>query len=112
MPSDARVVDRLLGRADGELRVPAALFPRGRVFADVGERPIADLGRDPRGEVAGVEQRRVIDARLAFLQIGPQLGHRRAQRRHAAHAGYYNASSHGNYLIRVRSSGAGVDGMR
>ena len=45
----------------------------GRVFADVGERPVADLGRDARGEVAGVEERRVADARLGFLEIGPQL---------------------------------------
>ena len=101
---DARVVHRLLGRADGEPRVPAALFPGGRVFADVGDRPIANLGRDARGKVAGVEQRRVIDAGAAFLQIGPQLGHRGAERRDAAHAGYYNTSSHGEYLFKSRNS--------
>ena len=76
----ARVVHGLLGGADGELRVPAALFPHGRVFADVGQRPVAHLGRDPRGEIAGVEQRRVTDAGLAFLEIGPQLRHGRAER--------------------------------
>ena len=70
---DAGVIDGLPGGADGEPRVAAALFPHGRVFADVGQRPVADLGRDARGEVAGVEQRRVIDARLAFFEVGPQL---------------------------------------
>ena len=95
---DARIFHGLLGGADGEPRVPAALFPGGRVFAHVGQRPVADLGRNARGKIAGVKQRRVIDARAALFQIGPQLGHRRAQRRHAAHAGYYNTSSHGKYL--------------
>ena len=73
----------------------ARASPRCRVLeTDLGHRPIADLGRDLRRKVAGVEERRAADARLAFLQIRPQLGHRRPKRRHAAHAGYYNASSH------------------
>ena len=97
----ARIVHRLFGRADREPRVPAALFPSGRVFAVVGDRPVADLGRNPRRKVAGVEQRRVIDARTALFQVGPQLGHGRAQRRHTAHSGYNNSSSHGEYLFRL-----------
>ena len=94
----AGIVDGLLGRADGELGVAAALLPLGRVFAHVGHRPVANLGRNLGGEVAGVEQRRVADARLAFFQVGPQLGHRGAQRRDATHAGNYDSSSHDDFL--------------
>ena len=69
LAEDAGVIHRLLGGADGELRVAAALLPDFGIFADVGDVPVADFGRDARGEVAGVEERGVVDARLAFLRL-------------------------------------------
>ena len=62
---EARVGHGLLGGADGEVGVPALVLPVLGVLAHVGEVPVADLGRDLGGEVAGVEQRGVADARLA-----------------------------------------------
>ena len=100
----AGIVHRLPGGADGELRVPAALLPNGRVFADIGERPIANFGRDACGKVTGVEERGVVDARLALFQVGPELRHGGAQGSYDAHSGYNNSSSHGVHLINSEDS--------
>ena len=53
------------------MRVAALIFPVLGVFADVAEVPIADFGGDLGGEVAGVEERGVADARLAGEQPPP-----------------------------------------
>ncbi len=57
---DAGIVRRPAGRRRWRTWCGGHAFPkRLRVFAIVGDRPIVDFGRDARGEVAGVEERRV-----------------------------------------------------
>ena len=93
---EARVGHRLLGGADGEMRVPPLKFPVFGFFAGLGDVPIADFGGDFGGELAGVEQGDIVHARLAGPQPPPHGFHVRPQRRHAADAGHYNPSSHDN----------------
>ncbi len=65
------------------LRVAAAQLPGLGIFADFGDVETAHLGRDFGGKIAGVEHRRVADARLAVLQPLPDVfdvgAHRRDQ---------------------------------
>src|SRR6185437_518229 len=90
----AGIGDGLLGRPHGEPRVPAAMTPLLRVFADRRDVEIADFRRDPRGKIAGVEERRRTDARVALQQPAPDRLHVIAQGGDAAYARNYHASSH------------------
>ena len=66
-------VDRLLGGAGGESCAARDISSASRIFADRGNVPIADFGGDARGKVAGVEHRRVADARFAAQQPAQSL---------------------------------------
>ena len=96
---DARVGHRLLRGADGEVGVPALILPILGILAHVGNVPIANFGGDLRGEIAGVEERGIADARLAGQQPPPHGFNIGPQRRHAADAGHYNTSSHNSVLL-------------
>ena len=100
---EARVGHGLLGGADGEVGVPALILPIVGVLAHIGEVPIADFGGDLGGKVAGVEQGGIAHARLAGQQPPPHGFDIRAQRRNAADAGNYNASSHGSVPLLISS---------
>ena len=108
----ARVGHGLLGGADGEVGVPALVLPIVRVLAHVGEVPVADFGGDFGGEVAGVEERGIADARLAVEQPPPDRFDVRAQRRDAAHAGDHNASSHQLIPLSITSNRRQVQCIR
>ena len=68
---NARRSDRLLGGPDRELGVPPALGPTLGIVHHFGKVPVLDLGRDPRGKTARVENRRVPNSRTGFLQAVP-----------------------------------------
>ena len=102
---DARVVDGLAWRRRRRSRCAGrdASTPRGpRRHRDV---PIANLGRDFGGKVAGVEDRRRPDAGVACLTARSTLFHFGPQRGHPANAGDHNASGgHGALSWRGRTS--------
>ena len=80
----AGVAHRLERRPGCKARVAAAVLPAFDRLAFVGDRPVADLGGDLRGETRRVEDRRPTDPRGSDLEIGPQILDADAQRRHAA----------------------------
>ena len=89
------VADGLLGGAHGKAGVAALKLPVFGVLAHVGDVPVADLGGDLRGEIGGVEERRIAHARLAGEQPFPYHFAVGAQGRDHANARDDNASSHG-----------------
>jgi hypothetical protein len=70
------------------------VFPILRVFAHVGYRPMADFRGDFGGEMAGVEQTDIIDARSARQKRLPYAFDIGAQRRYPTDAGNHDTSLH------------------
>ena len=98
----AGVGEGLFGGPDGEQRLPRMMDPAiGRVLAGVGDRPVADLGGDPGGEVDRVEERRAADARFTAEQAMPKLLGCIAQRSDAAQSGDDHARSHVRCSVRI-----------
>src|SRR5689334_13535999 len=79
LTTHSRFLHGLLGSAYGKLGMTTTLLPLGRVLANVGKRPIPHFRCDACWEIAGVEQSRIPNARLSFLEIGPEFGNSRAQ---------------------------------
>ena len=84
---EARLLDGLVGRRRREPGVPVGvqddLVALEVLQADLGVE-VPDLGADQDLQVGQVEPVERADAELGALAAGPELGHRRADRRHHA----------------------------
>ncbi len=95
------------GRADGEMSVPALIFPILGIFAHVGYVPVAHLGGDLGGKVAGVENGGVAYAGFAGQEPPPDGFHLRTQGRNTTDPGNHNTSSHGAESLNKRMKNEG-----